>query len=107
MDDFLRSLATAELILPAFEPKEGDVHPSTFRVVTYEGHTGVAAYTSRQQLVVAMKGRSTLPCVSLTGSRLATGWDRKTSLLLNPGGVLGLAVKWRTVVGWGGDHVRT
>lgn len=99
MPSFLEELARSEIVVPVFDAVEGAIDPSTFRVVSHAGHEGVAAYTSTDQLRLGMPSGG--PCVALTGARLASGWDRSTSLLLNPGGTLGIALDWETVVSLG------
>jgi hypothetical protein len=102
MPAFLDALAASEVIVPVFDATEGPVDPSVFRIVRHAEHEGVAAFTSREQLRLGMPDGG--PCVTLTGARLASGWDRATSLLLNPGGTLGLALDWATVVALGQDR---
>lgn len=96
MPSFLAELARSEVVVPVFDAVEGELDPSVFRVVRHAGHEGVAAYTSTEQLRLGMPRGG--PCVALTGARLASGWDASTSLLLNPGGTLGIALDWETVV---------
>ena len=95
MPAFLETLAASEVIVPVLDPSD----PAGFRVVRHAGREGVAAFTSTEQLRAAMPEVG--PCVAATGARLATGWDRSTSLLLNPGGTLGIALDWETVVALG------
>jgi hypothetical protein len=102
MPSFLEELGRSEIAVPVFDAVEGEIDPSTFRIVRYAGHGGVAAYTSTDQLRLGMPRAG--PCVALTGARLASGWDRSTSLLLNPGGELGIALDWGTVVSLGGSQ---
>lgn len=102
MPAFLRALASSEVIVPVFRTRDGDLDPSLFRVVQHAGHEGVAAFTSAEQLALAVPEGG--PCVAATGARLASGWDRETSLLLNPGGTLGIALGWETVVSLGQER---
>lgn len=102
MPAFLDELTRSEIVVPVYDAVEGQVDPSVFRVVRHAGHEGVAAYTSKHQLRLGMPQGG--PCVALTGARLSSGWDRSTSLLLNPGGTLGIALGWETVVGLGQER---
>lgn len=102
MPSFLDELARSEIVVPVFDAVDGEIDPTTFRIVRHAGYEGVAAYTSTDQLRLAMSRGAA--CVALTGARLASGWDRSTSLLLNPGGTLGIALEWETVASLAGRH---
>ena len=56
---------------------------------------GVPAFTSVTQLARAMPPGT--ECALLTGRELASGWDDRTALLVNPRGMLGIALEADTV----------
>ena len=98
---FHAALADAELIVPLYPARDGEVDPRMFVHVVHEGRAGVAAFTSLRQM--ARADPSTRPCVQLTGRVLASGWDGTTSLLLNPGGELGLELTADFISSWADD----
>ena len=100
MASFIEKLAVSELIVPVYRPPREDLDPSVFNIVEYEGRKGVAVYTSIVQFAMAAPDGG--PCVQMTGRRLASGWDQEASLLLNPGGSLGIALDTGTVDGLSG-----
>jgi hypothetical protein len=87
---FHRELAASELLIPTSEPPAPGA-PRVFPLGQVGEHTGVPAYTSVTQIAHSEPPEGT-SFVRLTGRELADGWDEETTLLINPGGTLGLAL---------------
>ena len=104
MPAFHDALADASLLLPVRSESVADPEsvnlrgPIRFTKVTYQGTVGVPAFTSVTQMSKVASANSAF--VEMSGRLLAAGWDGETTLLINPGGDLGLPVRPEVIRAW-------
>jgi type III secretion system (T3SS) SseB-like protein len=105
MPAFHEALGEGALLLPvrggsaAQDPRAVDLRgPMRFTTVTYQGRVGVPAFTSVTQMSKVAPPNSAF--VEMSGRLLAAGWDDETTLLVNPGGDLGLPIGPEVIRGW-------
>jgi hypothetical protein len=104
MAAFHDALAQGTLLIPlrpagGDEPTPLDLRgPLRFTRITYKGSRGVPAFTSVTQMTRVALPHSTF--AEMSGRLLAAGWDETTTLLVNPGGDLGLRIAADVIRSW-------